>query len=60
MILTGKVWKFAQDDINTGLIRKQMYNHLPPHEQGLLREAFRHLIVSISRLQNREERLTFI
>lgn len=34
MILTGKVWKFAQDDINTGLIRKQMYNHLPPHEQG--------------------------
>jgi len=24
MKLTGKVWKFAQDDINTGLIRKQM------------------------------------
>ena len=34
MKLIGKVWKFAQDDINTGLIRKQMYNHLPPHEQG--------------------------
>lgn len=34
MKLTGKVWKFAQDDINTGLIRKQMYNHLPPAEQG--------------------------
>jgi len=34
MILTGKVWKFPQDDINTGLIRKQQYNHLPPQEQG--------------------------
>ncbi len=34
MKITGKVWKFAQDDINTGLIRKQMYNHLPPQEQG--------------------------
>jgi 3-isopropylmalate/(R)-2-methylmalate dehydratase small subunit len=34
MKLTGKVWKFPQPDINTGLIRKQMYNHLPPHEQG--------------------------
>lgn len=34
MLLTGTVWKFAQDDINTGLIRKQMYNHLPPQEQG--------------------------
>ena len=34
MKLTGTVWKFAQDDINTGLIRKQMYNHLPPDEQG--------------------------
>ncbi len=34
MKLTGKVWKFPQDDINTGLIRKQMYNHLPPQEQG--------------------------
>ena len=31
---TGKVWKFPQADINTGLIRKQMYNHLPPQEQG--------------------------
>jgi len=34
MKLTGKVWKFPQADINTGLIRKQMYNHLPPAEQG--------------------------
>jgi len=34
MKLTGRVWKFPQDDINTGLIRKQMYNHLPPQEQG--------------------------
>lgn len=34
MKITGRVWKFAQDDINTGLIRKQMYNHLPPQEQG--------------------------
>lgn len=34
MKLTGRVWKFARDDINTGLIRKQMYNHLAPHEQG--------------------------
>ena len=34
MKLTGNVWKFPQPDINTGLIRKQMYNHLPPHEQG--------------------------
>ena len=34
MKITGRVWKFAQDDINTGLIRKQMYNHLPPDEQG--------------------------
>lgn len=34
MKITGKVWKFPQADINTGLIRKQMYNHLPPQEQG--------------------------
>jgi 3-isopropylmalate/(R)-2-methylmalate dehydratase small subunit len=34
MKITGRVWKFAQDDINTGLIRKQMYNHLPFEEQG--------------------------
>jgi len=34
MKLTGRVWKFPQADINTGLIRKQMYNHLPPQEQG--------------------------
>ena len=24
MKLTGKIWKFPQDDIDTGLIRKQM------------------------------------
>jgi 3-isopropylmalate/(R)-2-methylmalate dehydratase small subunit len=34
MKITGKIWKFARDDINTGLIRKQQYNHLPPQEQG--------------------------
>jgi 3-isopropylmalate/(R)-2-methylmalate dehydratase small subunit len=34
MKITGKIWKFPQDDINTGLIRKQQYNHLPPQEQG--------------------------
>jgi len=34
MKLTGRVWKFPQSDINTGLIRKQMYNHLPPQAQG--------------------------
>ena len=34
MKITGKIWKFPQDDINTGLIRKQQYNHLPPREQG--------------------------
>ncbi len=34
MKLTGKVWKFPQHDISTGLIRRQMYNHLPPQEQG--------------------------
>jgi 3-isopropylmalate/(R)-2-methylmalate dehydratase small subunit len=34
MKIVGRVWKFAQDDINTGLIRKQMYNHLPPEAQG--------------------------
>jgi len=34
MRITGRVWKFPQDDINTGLIRRQMYNHLPFHEQG--------------------------
>jgi hypothetical protein len=27
---------------------------------SVIRDAFRHLIVSISRLQNREEALTFI
>ena len=34
MKITGKVWKFPQDDINTGLIRKQQYNHLPYEEQA--------------------------
>jgi len=34
MKMTGKVWKFAQDDINAGLIRKQQYNHLPFEEQA--------------------------
>ena len=34
MKITGKVWKFAQDDINTGLIRKQQYNHLSYEEQA--------------------------
>jgi len=34
MKITGKVWKFAQDDINTGLIRKQQYNHLSFEEQA--------------------------
>lgn len=34
MKITGRVWKFPQDDINTGLIRKQMYNHLPFEEQA--------------------------
>jgi 3-isopropylmalate/(R)-2-methylmalate dehydratase small subunit len=34
MKITGKVWKFPQDDINTGLIRKQQYNHLPFEEQA--------------------------
>ena len=34
MKITGKVWRFPQDDINTGLIRKQQYNHLPFEEQA--------------------------
>lgn len=34
MKITGKVWKFPQDDINTGLIRRPQYNYLPPQEQG--------------------------
>ena len=34
MKITGKIWKFPQDDINTGLIRKQQYNHLPFEEQA--------------------------
>jgi 3-isopropylmalate/(R)-2-methylmalate dehydratase small subunit len=34
MKIAGRVWKFAQDDINTGLIRKQQYNHLPFEEQA--------------------------
>jgi len=34
MKITARVWKFPQDDINTGLIRKPQYNYLPPQEQG--------------------------
>jgi 3-isopropylmalate/(R)-2-methylmalate dehydratase small subunit len=34
MKITGKVWKFPQDDISTGLIRRQQYNHLPFEEQA--------------------------
>jgi 3-isopropylmalate/(R)-2-methylmalate dehydratase small subunit len=34
MKITGRVWKFPQDDINTALIRKPQYNYLPPQEQG--------------------------
>jgi 3-isopropylmalate/(R)-2-methylmalate dehydratase small subunit len=34
MKLTGTVWKFAQDDISTDLIRGKAYGHLPANEQG--------------------------
>lgn len=34
MKLKGKAWKFPRDDINTGLIRKQIYNPLPIAEQS--------------------------
>src|SRR5215211_5958267 len=35
MRLQGKVWKFPQDDINTDLIRRKMYAHLPVKEQAV-------------------------
>jgi 3-isopropylmalate/(R)-2-methylmalate dehydratase small subunit len=34
MKVTGTVWKFAQDDINTDLIRLEAYAHLPLAEQA--------------------------
>ena len=34
MKLTGKAWKFAQEDISTDLIRGKAWSHLPAKEQG--------------------------
>jgi len=34
MNVTGNVWKFPQDDINTDQIRRKMYAHLPQKEQA--------------------------
>ncbi len=34
MKVTGNVWKFPQDDINTDQIRRKMYAHLPHQEQA--------------------------
>lgn len=34
MKVTGSVWKFPQDDINTDLIRLETYEHLPLAEQA--------------------------
>lgn len=34
MNVTGAVWKFAQDDIDTDQIRRAVYSHLPTSEQG--------------------------
>ena len=34
MIVTGSVWKFAVDDINTDQIRRKIYAHLPAREQA--------------------------
>ena len=34
MKVTGTVWKFPQDDINTDLIRLETYSHLPLVEQA--------------------------
>ena len=34
MKLTGRVWKFPQDDINTDQIRRKTYAHLPAKEQA--------------------------
>lgn len=35
MKVTGTVWKFPQDDINTDQIRRKNYAHLPLKEQAL-------------------------
>lgn len=35
MNVTGTVWKFPQDDINTDLIRRKMYAHLPLKDQAV-------------------------
>ena len=35
MKVTGNVWKFAQDDINTDLIRHMKYASLPAKEQAV-------------------------
>ena len=35
MNIKGKVWRFPQDDINTDLIRRKMYAHLPIKEQAV-------------------------
>src|SRR5450756_1445502 len=34
MKVTGGVWKFPQDDINTDQIRRKIYAHLPAREQA--------------------------
>lgn len=34
MKVTGRVWKFPQDDINTDQIRRKIYAHLPAKEQA--------------------------
>ena len=34
MKVTGAVWKFPQDDIDTDKIRRAVYSHLPASEQG--------------------------
>lgn len=34
MKVTGRVWKFPQDDINTDQIRGKIYAHLPAKEQA--------------------------
>ena len=34
MKVTGTVWRFPQDDINTDQIRRKIYAHLPAREQA--------------------------
>ena len=34
MKISGKVWKFGQDDINTDTIRLMVYSHMPYAEQA--------------------------